>query len=123
MPNAAGGNPPNQNGGAEGPAKGDPIPAAFALGEFIRGEHGREGVRMYVQALSGLLPEEHLLQLSQKLNTAPPKPRPIQKERDVEPKRSGGMSPEQVLKLMQAMKKTESGKGIDPSILMSFMKK
>ena len=110
------------------------LQAAVTLGETVRAEHGREGVKMYVGMLSPLIPRVLLEQTARSLGMEPPPPEPPRQPEPQlpppppreEPRREkgpamGGMKPEQLLKLMQGMKKGEGG-GLDPMLLLNLMK-
>lgn len=112
-----------------------PLIAAVTLGEFIRSEHGREGVHRYVQVLAALVPHGLIVQVAKRLNTEvppplpplpvddPPSPSPPPKR---ENKSAGNLSPEQLIKLMQNMGKGTGGNGtgggLDPAMLISLLK-
>lgn len=120
--------PPNNPRPPQQQANLQPIGAAAMLGEFIRTEHGREGVRRYLAAINPLVPHDILERIAAQLGeNAPPEIRPPQPqqqatpiEHDPPPKKNN-MSPEQMLILMQAMNGGDGG--IDPKILMQLLQK
>lgn len=101
-----------------------PLTAAAVLANFVRVEHGREGVRRFLKAISPLVPHEFLAQLADAVGEsvpAPAPPPPIVAERDE--KKPAGPNPEELLLLMQALGGGGSGGGLDPKLLMKLMQK
>ena len=123
----AAGNSPGAAGHTAAPAPSadlSPLAAALSLGEFVKGEHGVSGLRRYLLSLNPLLPYDMIEQLAGKFDlSAPPKP-PEPTIPQVEEKKAAppGLSPEQLLMMMNALGGTSKG-GIDPSMLMQLMKK
>ena len=122
------------NGGGSHPApqpgqQSDPtssLQAGVLLGQAVRDEHGREGLRAYVAALNPLLPRALVEQLAHKLGVevpppvppiphglavAQPPPKPPQKE-------GGAIPPELLLQLLQG---SSGGGGLDPSLLLKLL--
>ncbi len=91
---------------------------AVAVGEHIRQEHGRDGVRRYVTAMAELLPLPFVEQLADFLGVERPQPRPKR------PPRAEGMPPEKLLPLLQAMSGGKDKEhGVDPMTLMKLFQK
>lgn len=103
------------------------LQAGVLLGQAVRDEHGREGLRAYVAALNPLLPRALVEQLANKLGVeAPPPvppiphglaapqppPKPPQKEGPAIP-------PELLLQLLQGS--GGGGGGLDPSLLLKLL--
>lgn len=112
---------PPPNCGAQFTGGGRPLSAASALADFIRIEHGRDGVRRYLAALNPLLPREFLVELCSVLGESPPPPYapPIPVERDE--KRPSGPNPQELMLLMQALNGSKEGGGLDPKLLLKLM--
>ena len=125
-------NAPQKQQGHEEPLT--PMQAGFALGQAVRDEHGREGVRAYVTALNPLLPRALIEQLAQKFGVeAPPhvppsmphahhapsqEPPPKPPQKDASP----GIPPELLMQLLQNTGGGGGG-GLDPSMLMKLLQK
>jgi len=97
---------------------------AAALAEFVRLEHGRDGVRRYVAALAEFLPRAVVVQLSDLLNveTPPERPPAPPPEPPRRPCRDPGIPPEKLIPLLQSL---AGGKEhpIDPMMLMTLLNK
>lgn len=118
--------PPNNTRPPQQQANLQPIGSAAMLGEFIRTEHGREGVRRYLAAINPLVPHDILERIAAQLGEPappelrPPQPQPTPIEHDPPPKKNN-MSPEQMLMFMQALNGGDGG--VDPKILMQLLQK
>ena len=101
-----------------------PLAAAFSLGEFIRAEHGTAGLKRFLLSLNPLLPYDMIQQLAAKYAMpAPPKPpEPVIPQTVEKQEKPAGMSPEQLMLLMNALNGGQSG-GLDPALLMKLMQK
>ena len=83
-----------------------PLSCAVVLGEAVRDEHGRAGVKTYVKALAPLLPRELIDQLAYRLNVpvpapAPPPPPPLPPPPQKPPMQMPDM--EKLLQMMRLM--------------------
>jgi len=92
---------------------------AVAVGEFIRQEHGRDGVRRYAVAMAPFLPRPTIEQIADFLGVErPPLPQPKR------PRADAGLSPDKLLPLIQAMSGgKDKGPGMDPATLMKLFQK
>jgi len=108
--------PPNGdwNGGAAQTGRISPLQAVVALGECVRSERGRVGVKALLDALSAHLDGELLCRAAEQLEVDPPSVKP-QKEHVAK-----GMDMEKMLSLMQLMQNGKGG-GLDPKLLMQLM--
>ena len=107
-----------------------PLTGAKALSDYIRVEHGREGVRRFLEVLQPLVPRDFIVQLAERVcEPIPPPlppppvcgpPPPIVPECDV--KKPSGPNPEELMMLMQLMNKGKDG-GIDPKLIAKLLQK
>lgn len=109
------------------------LQSGVALGQAVRDEHGREGVRAYVGALNPLLPRALIEQLSAKLGVeAPPMlppnlqhPSHIQQEaQPIKPlqKDAPAIPPELMMQLLQSLVGGGmGGGGLDPAMLLKLL--
>ena len=104
----------------------EPLLSAASLGEFVRAEHGREGVRRYVAALAPFVPRVFTERLAMQLQVETPPERPPEPAPAPPPppreSAAPAMKPEQLMKLMQMMRGGEGGKP-DPAALMGLLGK
>ena len=102
-----------------------PLMAGVLVGQAVRDEHGREGVRSYVCALNPLLPRALVEQIASKLgvDTPPPLPPSTATAAPVETKptqkEAPAIPPELMLQLLQGM--GGGGGGLDPSMLLKLL--
>ncbi len=101
----------------------EPLLSAASLGEFVRAEHGREGVYGYVAALQPFVPRAFIERLAMQLQVEIPperlsEPAPAPPVKNAAP----AMKPDQLMKLLQMMRGGEGGKP-DPATLMSLLGK
>lgn len=117
---------PGQQGQSGGVS---PFQAGVTLGQSVRDEHGREGVRAYISALNPLLPRALLEQIAGRLGveTPPPTPpsMPHAQHLSSEPlrspqKESPAIPPELLLQLLQG---AGGGGGLDPTLLIKLLQK
>ena len=101
----------------------EPLISAASLGEFVRSEHGREGVRRYVAALQPFVPRGFLERLAMQLQVEAPSERPPEPAEKPEKRAAApaGMQPEQLMKLLQMMNK--GGGKPDPAALLGMLGK
>ncbi len=100
--------------------------AAVGLGDYVRTEHGREGVKRFVYAIMPLVPYSMIESLARALDVPAPAPgqsaeRSVRIEEDKPPSKPP-MSPDQMLALVQAMGGggQKSG-GLDPKLLLQLL--
>ncbi len=104
-----------------------PLREATALGEFIRIEHGAEGVRRFICLLDGLVPRIFLEQLCIQLCIDVP---PQRAEQPNKP-RDGGLSSDKLFSLLSSFggksgsspAGNASAGGIDPAMLLKLLRK
>lgn len=97
------------------------IAAGATLGELVRIQYGREGVKRYLVAINPLIPYDALTRIADLLGEAAPpecvleqaRPKPEEKPK------SPAMNPEQMLLLMQALGGGEGG--LDPKLLLKLL--
>lgn len=118
-------NEPEDAGARRAAPSPSPLAAASALGDFIRTEHGIAGLKRYTLSLNPLLPYDMIEQLAGKFGIpVPPKPpEPVIPPPDPKPEKNVGLSPEQLMLMMNALGGGQTGGGLDPSLLMQLMKK
>ena len=111
----------------------DSLEAGVVLGQAVRDEHGREGMRAYVRALNPLLPRARVEELAKMWGVeAPPHAPPVMPGNHSEPaapppqkpphKEQPAIPPELLMQLLQGMGSSGGGGGgLDPSMLIRLM--
>lgn len=124
-----GDSPRQERGGTEQtqPVGADAVDALAVLGEVVRSEHGRDGIRRFLGAVRAYLPTDVANAAATRLNVELP-PR-----REAEPNeraRSGTLRPEQLIQLFKLVGSlrpqedgnAEKGESPDPAALLNLLR-